>query len=72
MQAFFWISILKKQVKLPLSTPHYHLLTPDTARIKYGVDHSAYMSTLAKDMNAAPGLFSLWWTYGTKVLLCYW
>ena len=57
---------------MPLSIPHYHLLTSENARIKYGVDHSAYMSTLAKDMNAAPGLWVLWQMYGTKVLLCYW
>jgi len=72
MQAFFWISLLKKQVKLPLSPPHYHLLTPENARIQYGVDHSTYMSTLAKDIKAAPGLVQLWSSYGTKVLVCYW
>ncbi|KAF8969949.1 FAD/NAD-P-binding domain-containing protein [Flammula alnicola] len=71
MQAFFWISLIKGHVKLPLSDPHYHLLTSEDARIKYGVDHSAYMSTLAKDIQAAPGLLDLWWTYGLKVLLCY-
>ncbi|KAJ7915489.1 FAD/NAD(P)-binding domain-containing protein [Mycena leptocephala] len=71
MQAFFWISLLKGQVKMPLPPPHYHLLVKDTARIKYGVDHSAYMSTLAKDVGAAPGLRELWWEYGTHVLICY-
>ncbi|KAJ7184298.1 FAD/NAD(P)-binding domain-containing protein [Mycena filopes] len=71
MQAFFWISLLKGQVKKPLPPPHYHLLVKDTARIKYGVDHSAYMSTLAKDIGAAPGLWELWWEHGTHVLLCY-
>ncbi|KIM49249.1 hypothetical protein M413DRAFT_438422 [Hebeloma cylindrosporum] len=71
MQAFFWVSLIKGQVKLPLSTPHYHLLTSEDARIKYGVDHSAYASTLANDIEAAPGLLELWWKYGVKVLLCY-
>ncbi|KAF8130460.1 FAD/NAD(P)-binding domain-containing protein [Mycena galopus ATCC 62051] len=71
MQTFFWISLLKGQVKTPLPPPHYHLLVRDTARIKYGVDHSAYMSTLAKDIGAAPGLGQLWWEHGTHVLVCY-
>ncbi|KAF8163187.1 FAD/NAD(P)-binding domain-containing protein [Crassisporium funariophilum] len=71
MQAFFWISLIKGQVVQPLSPPHYHLLAKDDARIKYGVDHSSYMSTLAKDIQAAPGLFNLWWEYGAHVLLCY-
>ncbi|KAI0059100.1 FAD/NAD-P-binding domain-containing protein [Artomyces pyxidatus] len=71
MQAFFWISVLKGQVKLPLPTPHYHLLVKEQARIKYGVDHSTYMSTLAKDIGAAPGLWELWREYGIHVLICY-
>ncbi|KAJ6488542.1 hypothetical protein C8R47DRAFT_1274772 [Mycena vitilis] len=71
MQSFFWISLLKGQVKMPLSPPHYHLLVKDTARIKYGVDHSAYMSTLAKDIGADPGLWELWMEHGTKVTVCY-
>jgi dimethylaniline monooxygenase (N-oxide forming) len=72
MQSFFWISLIKGQVRKPLSPPHYHLLVKDTARIKYGVDHSTYMSTLAKDIGAAPGLLELWREYGTHVLVCYW
>ena len=72
MQAFFWISLLKGQVRTPLPPPHYHLLVKETARIKYGVDHSTYVSTLAKDIGAAPGLWELWWEYGTHVLICYW
>ncbi|KAJ3474853.1 hypothetical protein NLI96_g12218 [Meripilus lineatus] len=71
MQAFFWISLIKGQVKQPLPPPHYHLLVKETARIKYGVDHSTYMSTLAKDIGAAPGLWELWREYGTHVLVCY-
>ncbi|KAJ6606461.1 hypothetical protein DFH09DRAFT_1120303 [Mycena vulgaris] len=71
MQTFFWISLLKGQVKKPLPPPHYHLLVKDTARIKYGVDHSAYMSTLAKDIGAAPGLWELWREHGMHVVVCY-
>lgn len=72
MQAFFWISLIKDQITRPISPPHYHLLTKEDARIKYGVDHSSYMSTLAKDIHAAPGLVDLWKEYGIHVLLCYW
>lgn len=72
MQAFFWTSLLKKEVKLPLLPPHYHLLVKDAYRIKYGVDHSTYMSTLAKDIGAAPGLWELWQEYGLHVVICYW
>ncbi|KAJ3516723.1 hypothetical protein NLJ89_g948 [Agrocybe chaxingu] len=64
MQAFFWISLIKKEVSLPLSPSHYHLLARKEARIQYGVDHSSYMSTLAKDISAAPGLFYLLLQYG--------
>ncbi|EIM90309.1 FAD/NAD-P-binding domain-containing protein [Stereum hirsutum FP-91666 SS1] len=71
MQSMFWVSLLKGQVKQPLPPPHYHLLVKENARIKYGVDHSTYMSTLAKDIGAAPGLLDLWRTYGTHVLVCY-
>ncbi|KAF8894502.1 FAD/NAD(P)-binding domain-containing protein [Infundibulicybe gibba] len=71
MQVFFWISLLKGQLKKPLPPPHYHLLVKEDARIKYGVDHSSYISTLAKDIGAAPGLLELWWEYGTHVLVCY-
>uniref|UniRef100_A0A0W0F3V2 Dimethylaniline monooxygenase n=1 Tax=Moniliophthora roreri TaxID=221103 RepID=A0A0W0F3V2_MONRR len=56
MQSFFWISLLKNRVRKPIPPPHYHLLVKENARIKYGVDHSTYMSTLAKDIGAAPGL----------------
>ncbi|KAL1661710.1 hypothetical protein GGF50DRAFT_60535 [Schizophyllum commune] len=71
MQVFFWIALIKGQVRKPLPPPHYHLLVKDTARIKYGVDHSTYMSTLAKDIGAAPGLWGIWREYGTHVLVCY-
>lgn len=72
MQSFFWISLIKGKVHRPLTPPHYHLLVKDTARIKYGVDHSTYMSTLAKDIGAAPSLWEVWFQYGAHILLCYW
>lgn len=72
MQAFFWISLIKNRINRPISPPHYYLLTKEDARIKYGVDYSSYMSTLAKDIHAAPGLINLWREYGSHVLLCYW
>jgi len=71
MQSLWWIALLKGYVKKPLPPPHYHLLVKETARIRYGVDHSTYMSTLAKDIGAAPGLWDLWREYGTHVLVCY-
>ncbi|KAI0703545.1 FAD/NAD(P)-binding domain-containing protein [Cytidiella melzeri] len=71
MQTFFWVSLLKGEMKLPLSPPHYHLLVKETARIKYGVDHGAYMSTLARDIGAAPGLWELFREHGLHVLVCY-
>ncbi|CAL1703562.1 unnamed protein product [Somion occarium] len=71
MQVFFWISLLKGQVKKPLPPPHYHLLVKENARIKYGVDHSTYVSTLAKDIGAAPGLWEVWREYGMHALICY-
>jgi len=71
MQTFFWISVIRGKVKRPLTPAHYHLLVEDTARIKYGVDHSTYMSTLAKDIGAAPGLWELWREYGFHVVVCY-
>lgn len=40
--------------------------------MSHSVDHSAYMSTLAKDMGAAPSLRQLYAEYGLKVLICYW
>ncbi|KIY66071.1 FAD/NAD-P-binding domain-containing protein [Cylindrobasidium torrendii FP15055 ss-10] len=71
MQTLFWISLIKGQVRQPLPPAHYHLLVKESARIKYGVDHSTYMSTLAKDIGAAPGLWQTWWEHGAHVLLCY-
>jgi dimethylaniline monooxygenase (N-oxide forming) len=71
-QAMWWTAyLLGKMPRLPSSEPHYHLLAPTNARIQYGVDHSAYMSTLAKDMRASPGLLALWSEYGWEVMLVY-
>ncbi|KAF8334136.1 uncharacterized protein EI90DRAFT_3145067 [Cantharellus anzutake] len=71
MQSMFWISVITRRIPAPTSKPDYLLLVKETARIKYGVDHSTYMSTLAKDIGAAPGLWDLWKEYGTRVLVCY-
>ena len=72
MQAFFWVELIKGRIKKPLTPPHYHLLVGEKARLNYAVNHGAYMSTLAKDIGAAPGLVDLWWQYGTQVVICYW
>lgn len=71
MQAQLWTLILRDRIPPPLSTPHYYLLVRENARIKYGVDYSSYVSTLARDMGTAPPLGQLLWTYGPKVTLIY-
>ena len=71
MQAQLWTLVLREQIPAPLSTPHYYLLVKENARIKYGVDYSSYVSTLARDMGTAPPLGQLLWTYGLKVTLIY-
>lgn len=71
MQAQLWTLILRNRIPAPLSTPHYYLLVKENARIKYGVDYSSYVSTLARDMGTAPPLGQLFWTYGLKVTLIY-
>ncbi|ORY62871.1 hypothetical protein BCR35DRAFT_322448 [Leucosporidium creatinivorum] len=70
-QAMLWALLVTKKVEIPTSEPYYRLLASEGARIQYGVDHSAYMSTLAKDMGAAPGLRQLYDEYGLHVLVCY-
>lgn len=70
-QAMWWTALITGRMRMPNDPPYYHLLALSTARIQYGVDHSAYMSTLAKDFGGAPGLFELWRTHGLKVLLTY-
>ncbi|EPQ58594.1 FAD/NAD P-binding domain-containing protein [Gloeophyllum trabeum ATCC 11539] len=46
IQSMFWVLLLKDQVCKPLRAAHYHLLVNENTRIKYGVDHSTYVSTL--------------------------
>ncbi|KAH3919159.1 hypothetical protein HBI56_100610 [Parastagonospora nodorum] len=70
-QAMWWTALITGRMALPTDPPHYHLLAKSSSRIQYGVDHSAYMSTLAKDFGGAPGLVELWKVHGFKVLLVY-
>ncbi|TKA64504.1 hypothetical protein B0A49_11638, partial [Cryomyces minteri] len=71
-QAMWWTALLLGHMpSLPTSPPHYHLLATSSSRIQYGVDHSAYMSTLARDFGGAPGLLQLWRAHGWEVLLVY-
>ena len=67
----WWTALITNQMAMPTDPPHYHLLSKESSRIKYGVDHSAYMSTLAKDFGGAPGLRELYMAHGLKVLLVY-
>ncbi|KAF2179262.1 dimethylaniline monooxygenase [Zopfia rhizophila CBS 207.26] len=70
-QAMWWTALILGRMKIPTDPPHYHLLACKSSRIQYGVDHSAYMSTLAKDFGGAPGLVELWWRHGLRILLTY-
>lgn len=70
-QSLWWTALITGKMQIPTDPPHYHLLAKKTSRIQYGVDHSAYMSTLAKDFGGAPGLFELWKVHGWKVLFTY-
>jgi dimethylaniline monooxygenase (N-oxide forming) len=67
----WWTALLLGHMRIPTDPPHYHLLARESSRIQYGVDHSAYMSTLAKDFGGAPGLWELYSKHGWKVLLTY-
>jgi dimethylaniline monooxygenase (N-oxide forming) len=67
----WWTALITNRMPMPTDPPHYHLLAKQTSRIQYGVDHSAYMSTLAKDFGGAPGLLELYKAHGLKVLLVY-
>ncbi|BFZ61604.1 hypothetical protein YB2330_002676 [Saitoella coloradoensis] len=73
MQAMWWTSMLLGEARVPKEEEwgDYLLLVREEARVKYGVDHSAYMSTLAKDIGAAPGLWELWRAHGIHALLTY-
>jgi dimethylaniline monooxygenase (N-oxide forming) len=70
-QAIWWTALILNKMSIPTDPPHYHLLARESSRIQYGVDHSAYMSTLAKDFGGAPGLFQLWREHGFRVLFAY-
>ncbi|CAO1627417.1 unnamed protein product [Jaminaea pallidilutea] len=70
-QAQLWTMVLAGQLSPPTSAGHYHLLQAPTARITYGVDHSSYVSSLARDMGTSPGLTDLVRDYGMKTTLCY-
>ncbi|PSN61072.1 dimethylaniline monooxygenase [Corynespora cassiicola Philippines] len=70
-QAMWWTTLITGRMSIPTDPSHYHLLARKASRIHYGVDHSAYMSTLAKDFGGAPGLIQLWWDHGLDILLIY-
>ncbi|KAJ5263639.1 Monooxygenase [Penicillium angulare] len=70
-QAMWWTSLITGRMQMPKDPPHYHLLAAKGSRIQYGVDHSAYMSTLAKDFGGAPGLLELYRRHGLQILLIY-
>lgn len=67
----WWTALITKQMPMPTDPPHYHLLAAKGARIQYGVDHSAYMSTLARDFGGAPGLWELYHRHGLRILFTY-
>jgi len=70
-QAMWWTALILKKMSLPTNPPHYHLLASEQSRIQYGVDYSAYMSTLARDLGGLPGLWQLWQEQDWRVLLAY-
>ncbi|WWD19371.1 hypothetical protein CI109_103831 [Kwoniella shandongensis] len=70
-QLFLLLSSPNRTIPIPTSPETYHLLHSPTSRIQYGVDHSTYMSTLAKDIGSAPSLRQLWNEYGWFVLFVY-
>ena len=67
----WWTALITGKMDLPTDSPHYHLLAAKGSRIQYGVDHSAYMSTLARDFGGAPGLWELYREHGLRILLVY-
>ncbi|WVR09297.1 hypothetical protein IAU60_006362 [Kwoniella sp. DSM 27419] len=71
MQTQLFQLLSQGRVPVPTSPETYHLLHTPTSRIQYGVDHSTYMSTLAKDIGSAPSLWTLWREYGWFVLFVY-
>ncbi|KAL1413337.1 hypothetical protein Q8F55_001096 [Vanrija albida] len=71
MQAQFFFLVTQGKIAPPTSPENYHLLHSEQSRIQYGVDYSAYMSQLARDMGSAPGLLELWWKHGWFITLIY-
>ncbi|KAK8854495.1 hypothetical protein IAR55_003233 [Kwoniella newhampshirensis] len=71
MQIQLFLRLSHSKIPIPTSPETYHLLHSPTSRIQYGVDHSTYMSTLAKDIGSAPSLKQLWKEYGWFVLFVY-
>ncbi|UZJ55800.1 hypothetical protein CBS101457_005120 [Exobasidium rhododendri] len=71
MSAQLWSLIIAGKVEAPTDPGHYYLLAKENSRIRYGVDYSTYVSQLARDMGAAPTLWTLWKRYGTQVMLIY-
>jgi dimethylaniline monooxygenase (N-oxide forming) len=67
----WWTALITGRMNMPTGPPHYHLLAAKNSRIQYGVDHGAYMSTLAKDFGGAPGLLELYRRHGLQILLIY-
>ncbi|GAA5958149.1 hypothetical protein JCM3765_002830 [Sporobolomyces pararoseus] len=56
---------------LPTERANYYLLSKEDARIKYGVDHSTYQSTLARDFGGLPSLFELLKVHGFFLTFIY-
>jgi dimethylaniline monooxygenase (N-oxide forming) len=67
----WWTALITNRMPMPTDPPHYHLLAAKGSRIQYGVDHSAYMSTLARDFGGAPGLVELYRRHGLRIFLTY-
>ncbi|TNY23645.1 dimethylaniline monooxygenase [Rhodotorula diobovata] len=70
-QSMWWTAFLQGKMQLPTDPPHYYLLSRPEARIQYGVDHSTYMSTLARDQGSAPSLWQLLREHGAFITLVY-
>ena len=71
MQSLWLLSLWNDAIKLPLTPNYYSLLHQPTARIQYGVDHGAYMSTLAADAHSQPDIIDLFLEYGPLVTFTY-
>lgn len=62
MQAMFWTMALLGHISTsedhlsPEDEWHYRILSPAGARLKYGIEHEAYVWQLGCDMGIAPGI----------------